>query len=73
MSEEDKREQSRSLLKKWLSRNVKIEITDGRVLIGTYLCTDKNANIVLGSCKEYARSDSPQASMRGNFAKNLKS
>ena len=56
--------ESRIFLRKLLNRNVKIKITDGRVLIGTYLCTDKNANIVLGCCKEYPISDSPQASTK---------
>ncbi|CAH1997906.1 unnamed protein product [Acanthoscelides obtectus] len=28
-------------------------MTDGRVLIGVFLCTDRDANIILGSCSEY--------------------
>ena len=43
----------RVFLESLLNKNVKIEITDGRTLIGQYLCTDKEKNIVLGSCQEF--------------------
>ena len=45
-------------LNKWLNKSMKIEITDGRVLIGTFVCTDMQANIILGSCQEYIDSAS---------------
>ncbi|RNA25420.1 N-alpha-acetyltransferase auxiliary subunit-like [Brachionus plicatilis] len=41
------------LLKSLLNKSMKVKITDGRVLIGIFLCTDRDSNIVLGSCKEY--------------------
>ena len=44
---------NRVFISKLLNRNMKIEITDGRVLIGNFLCTDKDANIILGCCQEY--------------------
>lgn len=28
-------------------------MSDGRTLIGVFLCTDRDANIILGSCSEY--------------------
>jgi len=31
---------------------MKIEMTDGRILIGTFVCTDKDANIILSACSE---------------------
>jgi hypothetical protein len=37
----------------WLNKNFKIEMTDGRVLIGVFLCTDRDGNVILGSCSEY--------------------
>ncbi|KAJ9597671.1 hypothetical protein L9F63_011473 [Diploptera punctata] len=39
----------------WLNKNFKIEMTDGRVLIGVFLCTDRDGNIILGSCGEYLK------------------
>lgn len=36
-------------------------MTDGRTLIGVFLCTDRDANIILGSCSEYLPPD-PTAS-----------
>jgi len=32
---------------------MKIKLTDGRILIGIFLCTDKDANVILGTCAEY--------------------
>lgn len=46
-------------ISKLLNKTMKVKITDGRTLIGTFLCTDKMANIVLGSCLEYINFESP--------------
>ncbi len=43
----------RKLLKSFLNKNMKIQLTDGRVLIGIFMCTDKDSNVILGSCAEY--------------------
>ncbi|XP_063230160.1 N-alpha-acetyltransferase 38-A, NatC auxiliary subunit isoform X2 [Bacillus rossius redtenbacheri] len=44
-------------LRSWLNKNLKIEMTDGRVLIGVFLCTDRDGNVILGSCCEYLKLD----------------
>ena len=44
---------SRQKISTWLGRNMRIAITDGRVLVGTFLCTDQAQNIILGSAQEY--------------------
>lgn len=41
-------EDGKAKLKKWLNMNFRIEMTDGRVLIGVFLCTDRDANVILG-------------------------
>ncbi|XP_056637863.1 N-alpha-acetyltransferase 38-B, NatC auxiliary subunit [Diorhabda sublineata] len=46
-----------SLLRSWLNKSFKVEMTDGRVLVGIFLCTDRDANIILGSCSEYLPSE----------------
>ncbi|ESN96169.1 hypothetical protein HELRODRAFT_68492, partial [Helobdella robusta] len=43
------------LLGSWLNRNLKITMTDGRTLIGVFICTDKDCNVILGSCLEYLK------------------
>lgn len=43
----------RRKLKSWLNKNFRIKMTDGRTLIGTFLCTDADANIILGMCSEF--------------------
>lgn len=35
------------------NQSMKICLSDGRVLIGIFLCTDKDSNVILGSCAEY--------------------
>uniref|UniRef100_T1J0V0 Sm domain-containing protein n=1 Tax=Strigamia maritima TaxID=126957 RepID=T1J0V0_STRMM len=44
-------------LESWLNKSMKIEMTDGRTLIGTFLCTDRDCNVILGSCSEYLCAD----------------
>lgn len=45
--------QSRQNLEGWLNRFMRIKMTDGRILIGAFVCTDRDRNIILGSCDEY--------------------
>lgn len=40
-------------LRSWLNRYLLVKITDGRILTGAFLCTDRDANIILGSCEEF--------------------
>lgn len=35
-------------------------MTDGRTLVGVFLCTDRDANVILGSCSEYLPVDPVQ-------------
>lgn len=45
--------EKRKLIRSWLNRSMKVKITDGRTVIGVFLCTDKHSNLILGSCHEY--------------------
>ncbi|XP_050521950.1 N-alpha-acetyltransferase 38, NatC auxiliary subunit [Daktulosphaira vitifoliae] len=45
--------EGRRKLLEWLNQPMKIHLTDGRILIGTFVCTDKDANIILSTCYEY--------------------
>lgn len=49
---ETKLPSGKELLRSWLNKSMKIVLSDGRVLVGTFLCTDANANVILGSCTE---------------------
>ncbi|EEC15338.1 LSM domain-containing protein, putative [Ixodes scapularis] len=48
-------EASRERLQQWLNKSMKIEMSDGRTLIGTFLCTDRDQNVILGSCSEFLK------------------
>lgn len=42
----------RAKLQSWLYRTFRIVLTDGRILNGAFLCTDADANVILGMCSE---------------------
>jgi len=48
--------ESREYIRKLLNKLVRVKLTDGRVLVGQFLCTDREANVILGSCAEYVPS-----------------
>lgn len=43
----------RKRLNSWLNRSFKVVMSDGRIIVGTFMCTDKDANIILAMCSEY--------------------
>lgn len=45
-------------LSNWINKYMKIEMTDGRILIGTFVCTDKDANVILSACSELFNTES---------------
>ena len=49
----EEKSERRKELETWLNKIMKVEISDGRTLIGLFLCTDRDRNIILGSCQEY--------------------
>ncbi|KAG8194626.1 hypothetical protein JTE90_003103 [Oedothorax gibbosus] len=51
----------RQQLESWLNKNMKIQMTDGRVLIGIFLCTDRDRNVILGSCAEYLQIENEES------------
>ncbi|XP_012278547.1 N-alpha-acetyltransferase 38, NatC auxiliary subunit [Orussus abietinus] len=52
-------------LKEWLNHHLRIKMTDGRVLCGAFLCTDRDANIILGSCSEFLSEEHTEARVLG--------
>lgn len=45
-------------LSSYINKYMKIEMTDGRILIGTFVCTDKDANVILSACSEFFNTES---------------
>jgi len=43
----------RPYLESLINKPMKLVISDGRILIGQFLCTDREQNVILGSCQEY--------------------
>ncbi|XP_068443977.1 N-alpha-acetyltransferase 38, NatC auxiliary subunit [Clinocottus analis] len=48
--------QARQNLEGLLNKNMKIRMTDGRTLVGLFLCTDRDCNVILGSAQEFLKS-----------------
>ena len=46
-------EKARELLKSYLSKRLRVEISDGRTIEGSFMCTDRDRNIVLSECEEF--------------------
>ena len=44
---------AREKLSSYLGSQMKVVISDGRILIGEFMCTDKERNLILGNCDEY--------------------
>jgi small nuclear ribonucleoprotein (snRNP)-like protein len=58
----------RQLLSTYLNKNMKIKLTDGRILLGIFLCTDKDVNVILGTCAEYLSDESAERALNTNHS-----
>lgn len=47
-------EDASAALASLLHRRLRVTISDGRVLVGRLLCTDRDVNLVVGETREYA-------------------
>lgn len=45
---------ARDKLRAWLGKTLKIVITDGRVIVGSFVCTDRVGNVILENSSEYS-------------------
>ena len=50
----DEEAASRALLKSYLNQRMRVAISDGRIIDGNFLCTDRDRNMVLGNCDEFS-------------------
>ncbi|KAH9506987.1 Neuronal acetylcholine receptor subunit alpha-7 [Dermatophagoides farinae] len=54
---DEKRPEHKIMLEKWLNKNFRIKLSDNRIIVGIFLCTDCHQNIILGSSLEYLNDD----------------
>lgn len=45
--------QGKAILEGYLNRRMRVVISDGRVIDGNFVCTDRDRNMVLGNCEEF--------------------
>ncbi|KAL5490990.1 hypothetical protein EMCRGX_G016201 [Ephydatia muelleri] len=54
-------DQGKAVLEGYLNRRMRVVISDGRVIDGNFVCTDRDRNMVLGNCEEFfSTSDVPE-------------
>ncbi|KAI8085202.1 uncharacterized protein BX664DRAFT_338800 [Halteromyces radiatus] len=46
-----------NLLRSYLNFKARIQITDGRIFIGTFVCVDKQKNIILAQAEEFRQEE----------------
>ncbi|KAB0397535.1 hypothetical protein E2I00_016045 [Balaenoptera physalus] len=46
---------ARQLLEALLNKTMRIRMTDGRTLVGCFLCTNRDCNVILGSAQEFLK------------------
>jgi small nuclear ribonucleoprotein (snRNP)-like protein len=51
---EESKPDGREFLRSLLNKTLQVKLTDGRILIGQFLCIDKDANLIIGSAVEYS-------------------
>ncbi|XP_041094332.1 N-alpha-acetyltransferase 38, NatC auxiliary subunit [Polyodon spathula] len=42
-------------LENLLNKSMRIHMTDGRTLVGLFLCSDRDCNVILGSAQEFLK------------------
>ena len=52
-AERSEHDEAKRELESYLNKRMRIGISDGRVIDGMFLCTDRDSNIVLGNCEEF--------------------
>jgi small nuclear ribonucleoprotein (snRNP)-like protein len=55
----------RAKIKSWLGRILRIVITDGRIIVGCFACTDREGNVILENSYEYAQSSEQEPKLLG--------
>ena len=46
-------ERAKALLTGYLNERMRVTISDGRVIDGRLICTDRDCNLVLSNCEEF--------------------
>lgn len=59
----DEEDSPRAKLRSWLGELLRIVITDERIIVGRFVCTDRDGNIILENSFEYT------SAMDGEYAK----
>lgn len=53
MLEKREYEKAKALLTGYLNERMRVTISDGRVIDGRLICTDRDCNLVLSNCEEF--------------------
>ena len=59
-------EKAKALLSGYLNERFRVTISDGRVIDGRLICTDRDCNLVLSNCEEFLSEDEMSKHMKDN-------
>ena len=62
---------AKEYLSSMLNKLMRIKLSDGRILIGVFLCTDRDSNVILGSCSEYVIDQENNEKQKDGRDKNI--
>nr|KAF6305391.1 N-alpha-acetyltransferase 38, NatC auxiliary subunit [Pipistrellus kuhlii] len=59
---------ARQQLQALLNKTMRIRMSDGRTLVGCFLCTDRDCNVILGSAQEFLKPSGQCWGMHHSFS-----
>ena len=54
-------------LSQWLNKSLKVTISDGRILVGVFVCVDRDINLIIGNCNEYLSEEEMEQGVDARF------
>lgn len=64
-------ERDKDKLRSWLGKILRVVITDGRCVVGRFICTDRDGNTILENTWEYTDPVNGKLKFNNNQALNL--
>lgn len=61
MATDSECDEAKALLSGYLNERLRVTISDGRVIDGRLICTDRDCNLVLINCEEFLSEDEMSA------------
>ena len=71
-NEKSEYEKAKVLLNGYLNERLRVTISDGRVIDGRLICTDRDCNLVLSNCEEFLSKEEMSKEEMSKYSKSRK-